>query len=683
MKHETLTRLIEGATPDQMKAIARLVLRLSGYPPSRITDGPYDGGTDFVIEQPSGSPLPVAVALSIEKDWRKKIHGDVEKARRKLGVETVLFISSRRIPEGTFRPEQTKVLDAFSVRVDRIDQQGIAELVMGQGALPALLEALDISSSGGGLPTRPSDRRRDAAYAFAFFAPEVRSFRKSVRDRSLLVALAQAGGRANVDELCVDASRLLGMEIDDAMALRHDLDRMRGQGKVLGRNGIVMLTDTERATMDALRTLRHRDEATLRDELRSPVESIGLDPPADALDALMHGLGAFTARHVGAPQSLEHLHAHARRLRRELEAFGLPHGGRGDRFVEQVIELARASDFGQSLATGSVYQALTSFDRSALLRALDAQSIAFVLDASVAIPMFCALFQGSIEQRFFLVAEELHRKARRTELPLQLPDVWLEEMASHLLKAREYAALVSDEDLRQSKNAYVAYYAASRRRGRTQEFSRFLESFGLTEALGRRAEGDWVGARRELEIFLRRQLLHYGIGVVPTKTDRQHLDRAAQDWVWACHQLDIDDRSPLLQRHDQRVLAWLSSSTEHDPSHAPLIATWDRILRRARPESAAGGALDPLALVELLSFVSDSREPAMTARFAALQLTEAEAERGAAILDTLISFEHPNLSDAELLQKATAFKREYLSNQQAHSNVAALERDWQSFQDRT
>lgn len=679
MKHETIARLIEAATPEQLKAIARIGLRLSGYAASRITDGPYDGGTDLVVEKASGGALPLAVAVSVERDWQKKLRKDVETARRNLGVQHVLFITSRRIPEGSFRTVQAELRDSSGVHVDRLDQQGITDLVMDNHALPELLGALDIPLGIEPSPTTAADRRRDAVYAYAFFAPEVHAFRKAMRERSLVVALAQSGGSARIDELCVDASRLLGMDVDDSMGLVQDVDRLRQQGRIHGRNGTVAIAEDERETMAALWVLRQREEDVLRNDLKSHVDQAQLNSPEEVVELLLRGLGALVARHIGAPRALEALHTYVGRLRRELQSFGLPEGKQGDEFIERTIELVRNSEFGQSLAMGSVYQALTRLDRSALLRALDARSIAFVLDASVAIPMLCTLFHESVKQRFFVVAEELHRRSRGAGISLQLPDVWLEEMASHLLRARDYVALVDDEDLRQSKNAFVAYFALSRR-FHDIDFGEFLGQFGLSEALVRRAVMDRTGARRELEVFLGQQLVHYGITVVQTRASPRHLDRAAKDWDWACHQLDVYDRQPILANHDRRVLAWLSESVEHEPTHALLIVTWDRVLRRARPENAPGGALDPLAISELLSFVSGSREPAITARFASLQLSEAEAERGSAILDTLIAIERNRLSDAELAQKARAFKQAYLQDQAIRLNVEELERAWRGFQ---
>jgi hypothetical protein len=440
-----------------------------------------------------------------------------------------------------------------------------------------------------------------------------------------------------------------------------------------------MLAEDQHATMRALWTLRQHQETLLRGQLEAEAENAGLQPLDDVLELLMHGIGALLARHTDSSQTLEDLHAQARRLRRELQAHGLGEGEHGDQLLARAIELARSSELGQSLATGSVYQALTRLDREALLRALDAKSTACVLDASVAMPMLSVLFHGSVQQRFCVVAEELHRRSERAGIVLQLPEVWLEEMASHLLGAREYLALVGDEDLRQSRNAYVAYFAAARHSGREGDFATFLAQFGLTEGLGRRAAVDQAGARRELEVFLRRQLDHYNIEVIPTPSDRQHRDRAAQDWAWACHDLAIEDRPQILASHDTQVLAWLAATTEQDPTHAPLIVTWDRVLRRARPERAPGGALDPLALVELLSFMTGSREPAMTPHFLSLQLTEAEAERGATVLDALVRIERGGLSDAALVQKAQEFKQAYLREREQQPTVTALERDWKKF----
>ena len=141
-------------------------------------------------------------------------------------------------------------------------------------------------------------------------------------------------------------------------------------------------------------------------------------------------------------------------------------------------------------------------------------------------------------------------------------------------------------------------------------------------------------------------------------------------------------RDFLLERHDKQVLAWLSCLAMEDPAHAPLVVTWDRLFRRARPEGAPGGALDPLAVCELLSFIAGDETETETARFAGLWLTELEAERGALILDTLVQLERDDLMDADLVQMAQEFRTQYLSERWDISDVAALEKAWGSFRER-
>ncbi|MBZ5710892.1 hypothetical protein [Nannocystis pusilla] len=681
MRSDSLARLIEAAEPDQLRRLARLVLRLSGYADSRITDGPYDGGADLRVLAADGSELPEGIAVSVEQKWENKLRGDAAKAKGKLGLSRLLFISSRRIPEGTFRPVQRDLQDKLGVHVDRIDQQAIADIVLDNGVLSDVLAIFEISLPTNVQPKEPSDRRRDAAFAYAFFSPDVRSFRDVVREKSLLTALAHAGGAAKIDVLCADAARLLGSSADAAAHFLPVIDRLRRQGHVQGVNGSVTLSPEMRSTYAGLRALREQEEAALRAQLRPLLLKNGLPAPDDLLDTVLRNLGALILRHVGGSDALEDLGAQLRLFRRELEAHGLHRDSRGDALLQELLDVARFSELGRTLAMGTLYRALTNLKQDALLAALDARSLALVLDASVAIPMFCALFRRPVRQRFFVVARELHRCARRLGFPLQLPAVWLEEMASHLLNARHYRTLIKARvnDLRLSQNAYVAYFVNERNERGEGDFDAFLASFGLQKAVEARASGDFEGARRTLENFLRQQLARYDITVIETPLHGAALASVEKAWDWARHELKVERRDTMLERHDKTVLAWLASRATDDPTHAPLIVTWDRLLRHVQPEGTPGGALDPLALGELLAFVGEEDRPSLTAEFAGLWIGEREAEKNAQVLDTLIKFAREDMSDAEVVQKVHEFRAQWLAEHHDVADVAALERAWHKF----
>lgn len=674
MQFEPLCSLIGAATPAQLSALALLVLRELGFTETAITDGPYDGGKDLLLLTLPAAPLPVAVQLSIEVKWRDKLTKEADKVKRKLQLDTMYFISSRRVPQGSFAAVNAELLRA-GIRVTLIDQQAIATMMITHHRLAEALTALGLPELAGAPPVEPSDRRRDAAFAYAFFAPEVRAFRETIREQAVLLALLHAGGEAPVDELCEGAAQLLGARSDEAMRLRADVDRLRQSMRLLGRNGTVRLQADEKTTLTSLRGLRLGQEDALRQQIEALFSKEGMRPLADAVAAAMQRLGALLISQDRKLDSLGPIHAQLRTLRAELRAYGLRDGQRGEATLMALLELARSSPLGRQLSAGTLYQTLTALPRDTFLRALDARSAALILDASVAIPMLCALFQGSVQQRYFLAAEELHRRAKKLGFALHLPQVWLEELASHLLLALDYVALASaePEGLRLSKNAYVAHFANTRRDHPDDDLRAYLARFGLTPQVARLASTDPPAARDQLQTFLRRQLAHYEIEVVETPCLANHLKQVERDWGWGLHKLGRDRGNDLLERHDKQVLAWLAGI---DPLHAPLLVTWDRLLKAVRPDDAPGGALDPLALCDLLALINDDALPTETLRFAGLCLAEAEAERSAAVLDALIAIEKSHLSDARLVQEALKFKSRYLRDHHETPIVAELTQAW-------
>lgn len=675
MQFEALCNLIELASPQQLRALARLVLKLQGYDESRITDGPHDGGSDLRLLSSVGKELPLAIQTSVEKDWRKKLKADAATIKAKLKLDRVQFISSRRIPQATFLKVQAELAASPGVTVTPVDQQAIAGLVEDHHALPEVLRIFGLETTHS-LPNQPADRRKDAAFAYAFFAPEPRSFREAIREQAMIQALSHAGGEAPVEEVCSHTAQLLGAP-QEAQRLRSVFDRLRQSGRIQGRNGTAVLPNEERERLAALRVLRENEESELRRQVSRLLMDARLTPHADAVEAVMTSLGALVLRDTGELHALDLLQNKVRRLRGELRAYGLAQGNKTEALMQALVECARTSPLGRHLATGTLYQALISLDRDGLLRALDARAVSLILDASVAIPMLCAHFHGSVKQRFFLVAEEMYRRATELGFSLVLPEAWLEEMAAHLLMALDYRDLAGADlqSLRMSKNAYVAYYANALSAPSSGDLMAFLATFGLTPRIANQATVDFHGARAQLESSLRRQISHYQIEITPIRYSPRRLQDIQRQWEWTKHDLGEHGRAKILQQHDTQVLAWLA---EKDPRDAPLVVTWDRLLKAMRPEAT----LDPLAVCDLLSFVRGQSMPAEALRYASLLVTETDAERSANILDTLVRLEKDNLSDARLVQKMIEFKEGYLHTRLDASTVGEIQNEWQAFRRR-
>src|SRR5271154_5443753 len=102
MKLDSLVRLVGAADPGAFREIALLCLAKRGFQPS-LVDGPHDGGADFLVYVLPPSTANFAVQISVEKNWEKKLRADASKARSRLNVDNLLFISTRVITPPLFQ----------------------------------------------------------------------------------------------------------------------------------------------------------------------------------------------------------------------------------------------------------------------------------------------------------------------------------------------------------------------------------------------------------------------------------------------------------------------------------------------------------------------------------------------------------------------------------------------------
>ena len=97
MHLEPLTRAIETADFLAFREITQRYLELRGYREPEVTDGRYDGGSDFAIRVQGNNATPLAIAVTVQRsDWQAKMRSDCRKAKAELGLTTVLYISSHR-----------------------------------------------------------------------------------------------------------------------------------------------------------------------------------------------------------------------------------------------------------------------------------------------------------------------------------------------------------------------------------------------------------------------------------------------------------------------------------------------------------------------------------------------------------------------------------------------------------
>src|SRR5687768_8407130 len=130
MRLDSLIRLIESADWMAFREIAMRAIIARGYRHVELSDGWRDGGRDLRVFQLGQRPLPIAIQVSVEKDWKAKIAEDARKVVADLNLTDMMFVSSRRIADAEFQSTADDVLVNSGVRLSKMDSQAIASMAV-------------------------------------------------------------------------------------------------------------------------------------------------------------------------------------------------------------------------------------------------------------------------------------------------------------------------------------------------------------------------------------------------------------------------------------------------------------------------------------------------------------------------------------------------------------------------
>ena len=86
MNIDSLSKLIESADISSFRTLSLIFLDIIGFSSVHFCDGPYDGGKDFKIYEDKNRNIRIAIQISTEKDWRKKIEQEVTKIQNNYGL---------------------------------------------------------------------------------------------------------------------------------------------------------------------------------------------------------------------------------------------------------------------------------------------------------------------------------------------------------------------------------------------------------------------------------------------------------------------------------------------------------------------------------------------------------------------------------------------------------------------
>jgi hypothetical protein len=698
MKLDALVRLIEAADPSAFREIALVCLQERGFEPS-LVDGPSDGGADFRVFTLGGAGGAYAVQISVEKNWKTKLSADAKKAKERLKIDRLLFVSSRRIQEVAFQATADEISKNCGVAVQKMDSQYIASLAKERGATGKVLSALGIDVPAPTLKRfqRP-DLRQDVAYACAFFGTDAQAFRHTVVENAVYASVFQAGGKAERDAIVSQVALSLGLSHNQRTQVTAAIDRALQKGQLVGKNGVVALAPQGLDNWATLEALSSRDRAALQAQIEALLGPHIRSSRAEVASAILEDLGALwldqasetsTAIAGDSPSgpvfAQDGLKQRLRRLSATLDTSGVVESSTRQELLRALAKLASTSQLGRALAAGEVFVQLNNLKTPHVFRAFGAGAELLILfDTSVAMPLLCSLLFDTANQDFFVAAKHAYDQLLAHDVTMVLPRDYLEEVASHLLDASTLYSEIADldPDLRGSRNAFAAHYAALRFSEAIEVggYQKYLESFGATPALVR---GDYIVARDLLMKKLEGLFKRYAIGTQSLGASLSAKKRAEEALSFAMHERNDLQRAPRLLAHDATTLGWLLDSAAADPNIVYVICTWDRLHPLVRDrESADWDVLDPVALGDVLSLAMPGSEDdvrLISPLVVALGLSSEAEKKGAEVWDRLVEIERDKLHDAGLRESARAFKQSWVEATGKDRRARDLQKAWEDW----
>lgn len=683
--------LVKTMGPSEFKLVAVQFLREHFGCAVQYADGPGDGGVDaWVALQEEPRVRRAAQFYAGSGDWESKLSEDVDTfarfrdslpADRRGDFETLLFVCTQTPTATKFETVAEGLRQKHKVFARLLDARAIASVALQNKTrlLNLLAERLPGWRDEGG--DTPSALEETLA-AFSFFHGSPSKYRWAVAKSGIATMLHRKGDTSR-EELLRETSSLLGLREGSTLPA-HALRNLVSEGLVSvdETSGEVHASEDLASRTSTTLKIAQKEEQALRDRcaadlaLLFPKGSHERDRRArEMVDSVLGDLGALVRgavvqralRAADAADAATHQDdSTRRRLSRIEQRLSLGAYDDSKRALDVLIAAAARDPFAQRLAAAELFVRFTEHDAGELERALDRTSLRIMLDASIAMPVLCACYDRiATTWPVSVAAYALHVALKARRATTVVPSVYVEEMASHLLKAQAYAAVIAtNAELERSENYFVAHYCSTRKAGERLEgeFRDFLGAFGATSF----ASNEFPVARARAEREIAKVMARYGIDVVEIapRDDRPLRDEPP--------------RADVLLRHDRAVIREL----EGDRAET-ILCTADTWLQSRLTERGIT-ALDSSALADLLELVrpTGTSLSLVSPLGLARSLSEEAMSEAARVWDTIVELEGERL-DWKLIERAKKFRDEWLDDRRTmvagDSSTRTLQEAWVRF----
>lgn len=570
MYFSALKRAIQAIEEKRFYDVAIMYLTVCGYKELSIVDGTGDGGRDVVC-----SRKDLRIQLSVRRDWEVKVNKE-SKLTKSAGKHHFVYVTNRQISKvEEQRFLTTKHKNSGDVDIVFHDLNRISTTLAQPGTIEKAYAVLGMS-----VDTRLQAQEKDIAIStLMLFSKEAQDFRANIVDSNIRAWLLK-NAPASQEKIVAAVGALLpypNIEHDISRAI----GRMRATRQILENTNALTLAESETAIAKAaeeefLQSISV-DVALLQNEY-----DLGWD---DAINLLKIAL-ELTARDKLLEDRGEQSDA--------LAAFVAEKGLTRRR--EALYEALSKTSMARLRQYGKTVERIFSTNTFDIYRSLGLRtSITMVLDASVAMPMLCGLAFGSVRSKFGVAAMALRTLCEQHEIRIKVPSFYVNEMASHGLKALEFLATYENlpaearTALTGSGNAYLSHYARIKD-GMANvgedppSLGEFLDYFGFTARASLRT------AENKVTSLLDR----FGIKTISfSNIDTEHRERVKN--------AKRNEHTKIID-HDAMAITMFMQDTES----GFVFATWDNVLIDMVAEIDRIYADTPSRVIDFLSMATSA-----------------------------------------------------------------------------
>jgi len=694
MNIDSITRLIESSDVAVFRTLAAQFMPMIGLNTADFCDGSYDGGKDFtIIKNLSG--IEIGIQLSVEKDWKKKIKSDAIKTKNNYQTNLLYFLSSRRIPEASFRDFSNEILQTTGVAVTKYDNQAIASNYIKTNKVNDLLKIYGIEAKA--VPERINKylgAKNEAISALLLFGQDSKDFRMGLFDSIIKSIVARKDSYNDREILISDVLAEYHMGDTQSVLVNSHIDRLLQRGELISSEGIIKLSKNEQKSYKGLIESSQYEAKVLYGDISSYLTSMNANINEECKEILLENYLNLTIALISKSYSING------ERNGDNEAYTIINdlliskegSGKAKELFSGLTNIVSQSEFAKHIASAKLYEILLNSNSAQLISAFGgSESLNVYIDSSVVIPIICGLLFETTKNRFSQSANSLYRLIKGHEFSAIIPEDYIEETSAHLINAcRDYKSILEEGiDLTYSENAFVSHYSSyiKTEQGNETSFSDYVSIFGIRlDNLSKDISGDaFFSLRNRVSTQISNILQKYDFSVekikIPYTQIQQEIDKIKK--LLESQRLFKPD---VLINHAARVIKYLSGNSI--PSgYARLLCIWEKIHIQLNPDGLNGYyVMNPIALIDYLSIAkhSSSEYPlSHLVDFAFIQSTN-DLELSSKIWDAIAKIEKGGFSDAMLMITAKKFKEKFLESYLNHELIPEdIEQSWMAWKKTT